>query len=134
MVEPLGAGGDPSKLAREEASFRRRALDYVGTLLRSDAPTSLKALTVVLLSLFIFISFEFCMMLVEASWCFATKATMSFASYRYIMLTEVLAGVITAFPLVSRMSTVENANRLEDEFSAIKKAKMQRRKTRTDAE
>ena len=74
------------------------------------------------------------MMLVEASWCIATKATMSFASYRYIMLTEVLAGVVTAFPLVSRMSAVENADRLEDEFSAIKKAKKLRRETRANAE
>jgi hypothetical protein len=115
------------KAIADEASFRKRVWEFLPTLLRSDAPTELKALTLIIVALFILMSFEFSTMLVEAVVSVALHVTMSFTVYKYSFPAETIVAVVTAFPLISRMDSVAHASRLEQDFAAITRQKRRSR-------
>jgi len=131
MGNPPGIA-NAAKLAEQEGEFRSRAMGFLSVLLNPGTPDSLRAMTVIMISLFVFISFEICIMLIHAIVAHVEHARMGFAFYQYSILSESGCGLGSGFFLVVRMSSFERAKKLEENFVAMQEAKQMRRKASSE--
>jgi hypothetical protein len=122
--------GNETKIAEKlisqvgrELSFRKHLVQYVASVLRSDAPSSVKIFTLTILALFGLVSFQFCVLLIHAGCAFLHLVQISFAPYLYIFGAQ-SGGILAAgIPLVIRMSSLEEAKRFEAELRVVTRQK-----------
>jgi hypothetical protein len=117
-----------AKVAAAEASFRTQIASNIAGLLKGpDVPIALKALTVVILALFILYSFEFCILVIHVI-CAARHWVSGVEPMKYVYLfgAEGLSAALFAIPCVSRMDSFGHAKRLEAGLLPVIQAKGER--------
>jgi hypothetical protein len=116
-------------LAKSEGKFRLQIIGYLGAVLKSDIPVSVKSFVLTILFLFVLFSFQTCIMILHCAFSLLRpSATMNFMPYFYGISGEGVLGVAIAIPLITRMTSLEGVQRLEGKLSTIQQNKEKRHK------
>jgi hypothetical protein len=109
------------KAADQELSFRRRIVELIGGLLKSDAPYHFKAFVVILLFIGLSASFIFAMFVLEVLLVvFKGQAhEVHITTYASILSGHCLFGVLTGIPVTMRMGAFEESRRLEGTLGRV---------------
>jgi len=113
---------------KQESSFRRTVVGYFGSVLKSDLDPSIKMFTLIVLALFVFISFLIVILvlhLLARKFGIVTNAV-PFTLYVTILAAASISTIGSGIPLMMRMSYTEHAQRLEAGFKVIEKKKVLR--------
>jgi len=115
------------EVLRQEATFRKTIVAYIGGMLRSDVDPSIKVFTLVILTLLALISFLTLFLVLHICAKGAgLVAEISFTPYFGGFLGLASLTIAPGIPLMMRMSSAEQAARLEMGFSVIEKKKILR--------
>src|SRR5215471_4536117 len=102
---------------KEEVSFRKTLSNYIAqAIVDRKLPLSIRVFTIGLLSIFILISFDICILGI----CAITKYDKAVSICVALFAVLCIAAVVQGFLLVVRLSALENAERLESGFEVIK--------------
>ncbi|HKD85766.1 MAG TPA: hypothetical protein VKB58_13530 [Terriglobales bacterium] len=112
-------------LARDEEKFRTRVVGYIAATLKSNLPPSVKVFVLMMLFLFVLLSFETGVLILNVIVSFH-GTPVSFMHYFYVMSGEGMLGVFIGIPLVNRMTSLEQTQRLEASFAVIEDVKASR--------
>jgi hypothetical protein len=119
--------------AAQEQSFRRRVVDLIGGVLQSDVPLQLKTFVLVLLFLCLSASLVLTALIFDVVLALATKSTVHPALYAALLSAHGFLGVSLGFPLTMRMSSIQEAKRLEADFRKVQEVKeLRARPTNSD--
>lgn len=115
------------ELAKSEEKFRVRVVGYIAATLKSNLPPSVKVFVLMMLFLFVLFSFQTGLIILD----FIVLMTghgppIPFMSCFYCISGEGLLGVAVGIPLVNRMTSVEQTQRLEASFAVIEDVKASR--------
>lgn len=112
------------KQSHEELAFRKVVTGYIAGVLRSDVDASVKVFIVIVLALFVLISFEFAFLIIHAV-CAKVGIAKTLNFTPYLATFFVLCGGIVGpgIPLIMRMSSAEQSARLELQFREVEKKK-----------
>jgi hypothetical protein len=117
------------QISHEEAGFRKTVTSYIGGVLKSDAPQSIKVFIVIVLSLFVVISFGVLFVITHAI-CFkcGIGGPPPFTVYFSTLMGLSVGAIGPGIPLMVRMSSAEQSARLQMEFTEVAKKKTLRSK------
>ena len=129
VVEDLNIAKELLKQSHEEVAFRRVVIGYIAGVLRSDVAASIKVFIIIVLSLFVLISFEFAFLVVHVICAkLHLVQTLNFTPYLISFLVFCCGIVGPGIPLIMRMSSAEQSARLEAQFHEVEKRKKFRSK------
>jgi|SRR5271157_347091 len=132
----MGAEEQPGlELAKAESRFRFRILEYLGaTLTNRETPASVKNFILLILFLLAVASFLLCIMVVDLLYSAYEHVKPTLLVYCFYGVSgDGLIGAAFAIPLVARMNSLEEAQRLEERLTAIKAWKETRYQRRMSA-
>jgi hypothetical protein len=123
-----GFANNLMKQATAELSFRRRVIELIGGILKSDAPNYFKAFVVILLFLGLSASCVLAVFFVNFVPA-VTRGQPTYAlTYAGILSAHGFVGVLLGAPLTMRMAAFEEARRLEADLTRVQN--VNRRKER----
>lgn len=113
-----------SSLAQQEQSLRRRVVDLIGGILKSEAPMQFKAFVVILLFICLSASLFLTMFILEVILALRSPAHDVHAmKYAGILSAHAASVVFMGFPITMRMAALEEAHRLETDLGKIQAVK-----------
>jgi hypothetical protein len=113
-----------------ELSFRRRVIELIGGILKSDAPNHFKAFVVILLFLGLSASCVLVTFFVAVALAICKSQPVNPATYAGILSGHGLVAVLLGAPLTMRMATLEEAHRLEADLAQVQSIKQRKEKVR----
>ena len=109
-------------------------MGYIAAALRSDLPVSVKTFVLIMLFLFVLLSFESLILILHILYSFGKgPVVVPFMPYFYVMSGQGLLGVFIGIPLVGRMTSLEETQRLEASFAVIQEVNSSRHRRKTSA-
>jgi hypothetical protein len=120
--------------AEKELSFRRRIVELLGGLLKSEAPQSFKAFVVILLFIGLSASFTFAGLILEIFRTIVSGPEHQdhIRMFAGILSGHCVAGVFTGIPFTMRMGDLEEARRLEGTLRRVDEIKKRKAKVETN--
>jgi hypothetical protein len=124
---------DPSKIveqAAKEQTFRRRVVDLIGGVLKSDVPMSLKTFVIILLFLCMTASLVVTVLILHVVLTLIPGTGIHVEPMKYAAVLGVhgVLAVVLGFPLTMKMSSIEESRRLEADLLKVQSVKRMRRK------
>jgi hypothetical protein len=120
--------------AKAELSFRRRVVELIGGVLKSDAPNYFKAFVVILLFLGLSASCILVTFFIAVILAILKIQQINPAMYAGILTGHGFVAVLLGAPLTMRMAALEEARRLETDLVRVQKIKQRKEATHRAAE
>jgi hypothetical protein len=130
----MGTGDEisvPNELLKQteaELSFRRRVVELLGGILKSDAPNYFKVFVVILLFLGLTASCVLAMFFVAVTLAIVKNQPVNLPLFAGILTGHGFVAALLGAPLTMRMAALEEAHKLEDDLSRVQRIKQRKEK------